>query len=104
MPQQSQRSYAFNRSKHHFMKTKSEQGASPSRASSGPVVRDGKGPDASLPFAAPRRAASWRIPGKVKIGSSRGQAIRSSAKVESAQLAPEILQVIAVVAEILLAQ
>jgi len=73
-----------------FGNTRLSKPPSPSRTASGPVIRRGKGPDGSRSHVARRRHAG---------NSSEGQA-----KVEPEELAPEILQVIEIVAEILLDQ
>jgi hypothetical protein len=73
-----------------------------SRASSGPVVRRGKGPDVSLPIATSPRPATWRRRGGTKIANIGGIGAKPIARPQAAELAPEILQVIEVVAEVLL--
>jgi hypothetical protein len=49
-------------------------------------------------------AATWRSAGRVKVRRCRRRTVISKAKASSAELAPEIVQVIAVVAEIMLDQ
>jgi hypothetical protein len=75
-----------------------------SRASSGPVVHRGKGPDVSLLIATPPRTATWRSRGGTKIENIGGIGAKPSARPQAVELAPEILQVIEVVAEVLLDQ
>ena len=49
-------------------------------------------------------AATWRSAGRVKVKRCPRRAVTSRTKANSAELAPEIVQVIAVVAEIMLDQ
>jgi len=49
-------------------------------------------------------AATWRSARSVKVRRCRRRTVISKAKASSAELAPEIVQVIAVVAEIMLDQ